>query len=54
LLADANGNRYTPSFTVKKNRKYRYYVSQLAIKNPDLKFTGHDWDDCSLVFALPC
>jgi site-specific DNA recombinase len=40
LLADANGNRYTPSFTFKKNRKYRYYVSQLAIKNPDLKFTG--------------
>ncbi|HEX4424308.1 MAG TPA: hypothetical protein VH079_02840 [Terriglobales bacterium] len=40
MLADANGNRYTPSFTVKKNRKYRYYVSQLAIKNPDLKFTG--------------
>lgn len=40
LLTDANGNRYTPSFTFKKNRKYRYYVSQLAIKNPDLKFTG--------------
>jgi site-specific DNA recombinase len=40
ILADATGNRYTPSFTFKKNRKYRYYVSQLAIKNPDLKFTG--------------
>ena len=40
LLTDANGNRYTPSFTFKQNRKYRYYVSQLAIKNPDLKFTG--------------
>jgi site-specific DNA recombinase len=40
LLADSTGNRYTPSFTLKKGRKYRYYVSQLAIKNPDTKFNG--------------
>jgi|ERR1700687_1061810 len=40
LLADTNGNRYTPSFTLKKGRKYRYYVSQLAIKNPDTKLRG--------------
>jgi site-specific DNA recombinase len=40
LLADANGNRYTPSFTFKKGRKYRYYVSQLAIKNPATKLNG--------------
>jgi site-specific DNA recombinase len=40
LLVDANGHRYTPSFTFKKRRKYRYYVSQLAIKNPATKFTG--------------
>jgi site-specific DNA recombinase len=40
LLADANGNRFTPSFTFKKRRRYRYYVSQLAIKNPATKFNG--------------
>jgi hypothetical protein len=40
LLTDANGNRYTPSFTLKKNRRYRYYVSQLAIKNPYREFVG--------------
>jgi site-specific DNA recombinase len=40
LLADANGNRYTPSFTFKKRRRYRYYVSQLAVKSPGTKFTG--------------
>src|ERR1039457_541515 len=40
LLADANGNRYTPSFTFKKRRRYRYYVSQLSVKNPATKFTG--------------
>jgi site-specific DNA recombinase len=40
LLADATGNRFTPSFTFKKGRRYRYYVSQLAIKNPKTKFSG--------------
>jgi site-specific DNA recombinase len=40
LLADANGNRFTPSFTFKKRRKYRYYVSQLAIKSPAAKLNG--------------
>jgi site-specific DNA recombinase len=40
LLADANGNRFTPSFTFKKRRKYRYYVSQLAIKKPAAKLNG--------------
>ncbi len=34
LVADAAGNRFTPSFTMKRGRRYRYYVSQLAIKNP--------------------
>ena len=33
LMEDANGNRFTPSFTIKNERRYRYYVSQLAIKN---------------------
>jgi site-specific DNA recombinase len=34
LMEDANGNRFTPSFTIKNGRRYRYYVSQVAIKNP--------------------
>jgi site-specific DNA recombinase len=33
LVEDEHGTRYTPSFTVKRGRRYRYYVSQLAIKN---------------------
>jgi DNA invertase Pin-like site-specific DNA recombinase len=33
LVEDADGNRFTPSFTIKRGRRYRYYVSQLAIKN---------------------
>jgi site-specific DNA recombinase len=32
LLFDAAGNRFTPSYAVKKKRRYRYYVSQAAIK----------------------
>jgi site-specific DNA recombinase len=34
LVEDAAGNRFTPSFTTRRGRRYRYYVSQLAIKNP--------------------
>jgi site-specific DNA recombinase len=33
LVEDAARNRFTPSFTIKGGRRYRYYVSQLAIKN---------------------
>ena len=33
LIEDAEGNRFTPSFTIKRGRRYRYYVSQDAIKN---------------------
>ena len=40
LLSDGAGNRFTPSFTFKKRRKYRYYVSQLAVKNPGTKMEG--------------
>jgi site-specific DNA recombinase len=32
-IEDAEGNRFTPSFTIKRGRRYRYYVSQHAIKN---------------------
>jgi len=35
LIADGEGNRFTPSFTIKRGRRYRYYVSQPVIQNPD-------------------
>ncbi len=28
LIEDGDGNRFTPSFTIKRGRRYRYYVSQ--------------------------
>jgi len=34
VLEDGRGIRYTPSFTKKNGRRYRYYVSQDAIQNP--------------------
>jgi site-specific DNA recombinase len=37
LITDPSGNRFTPSFTLKKGRRYGYYVSQMAIKNPGSK-----------------
>jgi site-specific DNA recombinase len=40
LVEDAAGNRFTPSFTIKRGRRYRYYVSQLAIKNPPGQYDG--------------
>ena len=40
LVEDAAGNRFTPSFTIKRGRRYRYYVSQLAIKNPQSQCDG--------------
>lgn len=33
LIEDNEGNRFTPSFTIKRGRRYRYYISQLAVKN---------------------
>jgi site-specific DNA recombinase len=33
LLWTADGNRFTPSHTVKKGRRYRYYISQ-PVRNP--------------------
>jgi site-specific DNA recombinase len=33
-LFDECGNRFTPSHTNKNGKRYRYYVSQAAIKNP--------------------
>jgi site-specific DNA recombinase len=40
LVEDTAGNRFTPSFTSKRGRRYRYYVSQLAIKSPDGERNG--------------
>lgn len=34
LIADEEGNRFTPSFTIRRGRRYRYYVSQAVIQNP--------------------
>ena len=35
LIEDEEGNRFTPSFAIKRGRRYRYYVSQDAIKNSE-------------------
>ena len=34
LLFDAEGQRLTPTHTVKNGKRYRYYVSQALIRNP--------------------
>jgi site-specific DNA recombinase len=34
LIEDREGNRFTPSFTIKRGRRYRYYVSQAVIQDP--------------------
>ena len=39
-IEDADGTRFTPSFTIRRGRRYRYYVSQLAIKNPANEHNG--------------
>ncbi|MGH9545619.1 MAG: hypothetical protein ACRD23_10430 [Terriglobales bacterium] len=40
MVEDERGTRYTPSFTVRRGRRYRYYVSQLAIKNMSSEAIG--------------
>jgi site-specific DNA recombinase len=40
LVEDEHGTRYTPSFTVRRGRRYRYYVSQLVIKNTASEGSG--------------
>jgi site-specific DNA recombinase len=34
LIYDERGNRFTPAHAVKNGKRYRYYVSQAAIRNP--------------------
>jgi site-specific DNA recombinase len=40
LLYDERGNRFTPAHAVKNGKRYRYYVSQVAIKNPGIGHRG--------------
>jgi site-specific DNA recombinase len=39
LIEDEHGNRFTPSFTIRRGRRYRYYVSQAVTQNPG----GQQW-----------
>ncbi len=40
LIRDAKGNRFSPSFTVKRGRRYRYYVSPPAADNASESSSG--------------
>jgi len=40
LIEDRAGNRFTPSFTMRRGRRYRYYVSQAVVRNPGQEHTG--------------
>jgi DNA invertase Pin-like site-specific DNA recombinase len=40
LIEDSAGNRFTPSFTIRGGRRYRYYVSQAVVQNPGYEHTG--------------
>jgi site-specific DNA recombinase len=40
LLFDERGNRFTPAHAIKNGKRYRYYVSQAAIKNPGSHHRG--------------
>jgi site-specific DNA recombinase len=47
LLQDPEGNRFTPSHTLKAGRRYRYYVSQPKIENSEaetkaIRLPAHD------------
>jgi site-specific DNA recombinase len=40
LIYDECRNRFTPAHSVKNGKRYRYYVSQAAIKNPGRRHQG--------------
>ena len=40
LIEDAQGNRFTPSFTIRRGRRYRYYVSQAVVQHPGEEYAG--------------
>ena len=40
MVVDTQGNRFTPSFTSKRGRRYRYYVSQAVVQNPGEEQSG--------------
>jgi site-specific DNA recombinase len=37
ILFDATGVRFTPTHSLKRGKRYRYYTSQAVIQNPDAK-----------------
>jgi len=51
LLYDAEGQRLTPTHTVKNGKRYRYYVSQALIRNPGnnkagaRRYPAHDLEE---------
>ena len=40
LIEDTQGNRFTPSFTIRRGRRYRYYVFQAVVQNPGEEYAG--------------
>jgi DNA invertase Pin-like site-specific DNA recombinase len=40
LIKDREGNRFTPSFTVKRGKRYRYYVSQVSLSQSAERVSG--------------
>jgi site-specific DNA recombinase len=40
LVGDTLGNRFTPSFTVRRGRRYRYYVSQGVVQKVGESYTA--------------
>jgi site-specific DNA recombinase len=40
LIEDGARNRLTPSFTIRRGRRYRYYVSQAVVQGREGKHTG--------------
>jgi site-specific DNA recombinase len=51
MVRDTEGNRFTPSHAVKNGKRYRYYVCQPGVRNPELasrsvmRLPAHDLED---------
>jgi DNA invertase Pin-like site-specific DNA recombinase len=54
LLYDERSNRFTPAHAVKNGKRYRYYVSQAAIKNPGTSHRGPIRIPAGEIEALVC
>lgn len=54
LLYDVHGNKYTPTYTTKGNRQYRYYINQAALQNREIlngiivRLPAYDLEDAVL------